>query len=194
MKKRERAIISAFLSTLLICTGCGLISSEDVDAVKNNQQSQIDSFKVASMSDVTLKDKNDANFTVTKNENGTATASYEDGKEVTFKVDNKGNMVYISGDKDLMDNIGTSYLSYLGFDTNSIVADNNGSYSNNDNNHHHGGGFIPFSTGFGSGYLMGSLMNSGSGSGTRFSSGSKPSPTVAKSGFSGSGGRTSMAS
>jgi hypothetical protein len=192
VKKREQVIISMFLSTSLVCSGCGLISSSDFEAFKNNQEDEINSFQVASLNEATLKDKNDEQFTIIKNDNGTTTAKYDDGREVSFKVDDNGNMVYINGDKSLMENIYESYLSYLGVNSGSMVADNNGSYSNNSGNNYSGHShFVPFINGFGAGYLSSSLSSS---SDRAFSPSSKPSPSTVKSGFTGGGGRSSAVS
>ena len=103
-----------------------------------------------------------------------------------------GNMVYINGDKSLMENIYESYLSYLGVNSGSMVADNNGSYSNNSGNNYSGHShFVPFINGFGAGYLSSSLSSS---SDRAFSPSSKPSPSTVKSGFTGGGGRSSAVS
>ena len=75
------------------------------------------------LSPVVVADSNSDEYSLTKNDDGTETATYSNGEQVTFKNDSNGNVSYISGNETLLSLILMNYLLYSGFN-------NSGSYNN----------------------------------------------------------------
>lgn len=64
---------------------------------------------------VSFVDDNGENVTVTKNEDGTETATYDDGRSVTFRRDDNGNITPVSGMTSLLAGLAAGYLLSRGF-------------------------------------------------------------------------------
>ena len=61
-----------------------------------------------------LVDDNGKSYTLTKNSDGTETAKYDDGQQVTFKRDGDGNLNFVSGAAGLMAGLAAGYFLFHG--------------------------------------------------------------------------------
>ena len=60
-------------------------------------------------------DDNGKKYTLHQNDDGTETAKYEDGQQVTFKRDEQGNLNYVSGATGLLAGLAAGYFLFHGF-------------------------------------------------------------------------------
>lgn len=67
--------------------------------------------------DQELLDENGKKYTLHRNEDGTETARYEDGQEVTFKQENDGHLNVVSGNPTLIQPVAPSYFYFYGFNS-----------------------------------------------------------------------------
>lgn len=61
-----------------------------------------------------LKDENGRTYHLVKNEDGTETAKYDNGEEVTFRRDENDNLQYVSGVSSLLPLLMMSYFMFHG--------------------------------------------------------------------------------
>ena len=92
--KKTVLITSMFIASSIIC-GC-------TDESLGEQQ---------------LKDDNGDVYSLINNGDGTETAKYEDGREVTFKRDEDGNLNFISGAAGLLGGLAAGYFLFHGFNS-----------------------------------------------------------------------------
>jgi hypothetical protein len=113
---QTNAIIATFtaVATTVCFTGCGQFDGESNENYK----------------ETTLVDDNGNPYTLTKNSDGTETAKYEDGKEVTFKRNDDGNMDFISGNPGLIAALAASYFLFHGMGYPGGYYTGNNYYSN----------------------------------------------------------------
>ena len=93
--KKTILITSMFVASSIIC-GCA------PDEQTGEQQ---------------LKDDNGDVYSLINNGDGTETAKYEDGREVTFKRDDDGNLNFISGAAGLLGGLAAGYFLFHGFNS-----------------------------------------------------------------------------
>ena len=62
-----------------------------------------------------FKDEKGAEYTLTENEDGTETATYEDGSYVTFRREEDGSLKYIAGTAGLLVGLAAGYYAFHGF-------------------------------------------------------------------------------
>ena len=67
--------------------------------------------------DQELLDDNGNKYTLHRNADGTETAKYADGKEITFKKNPNGDVIYKSGDSNLLSHLMLGYLLFHGKST-----------------------------------------------------------------------------
>ncbi len=94
ISSKTAAILAAFtaVSAPLMMAGCGQ------EQVKGD----------------TLTDENGRKYQLIKNEDGTETAKYENGEEVTFRRDENDNLNYVSGMSSLLPMMMMSYFLFHG--------------------------------------------------------------------------------
>ena len=93
---KTAAILAAFMAlngTAVLISGCG-------------QEKQVQGEK--------LTDENGRTYYLIKNPDGTETARYENGEEVTFRRDENDNLHYISGMSNLLPLMMMSYFMFHG--------------------------------------------------------------------------------
>ena len=61
-----------------------------------------------------FKDEKGAEYTLTENEDGTETATYEDGSYVTFRREEDGSLKYIAGTAGLLAGLAAGYYAFHG--------------------------------------------------------------------------------
>ena len=112
---QTNSIIAIFTSvaTTVCFTGCSM------DANNNEHYEETE-----------LVDDNGNPYTLIKNEDGTETARYEDGKEVTFRRDDEGNMDFVSGNSGLIAALAASYFLFHGMGYPGGYYNGNSYYSN----------------------------------------------------------------
>lgn len=93
---KTAAILAAFMAvggTAVMISGCG-------------QEKQVEGQE--------LKDENGRTYHLIKNEDGTETARYDNGEEVTFRRDENDNLQYVSGASSLLPLLMMSYFMFHG--------------------------------------------------------------------------------
>ena len=83
---------------------------------------------VGEYQDQELLDDNGNKYTLHKNQDGSETARYEDGKEVTFKRDAQGNINHQSGDSSLLPGLLMGYLVFSGLSSSGGTWNSAGNY------------------------------------------------------------------
>jgi hypothetical protein len=118
LSNKSRAAIAIFtaVSTTVLFTGC-----DDSSKVPGNTGSEAETNADSSQ---VLKDDNGNEYTLVQNPDGTETAKYADGKEVTFKRDDDGNLNLISGAGGLLAGLAAGYFLFHGLNS------TGGSFSN----------------------------------------------------------------
>lgn len=104
---KTAAILAAFMAiggTAVMISGCG-------------QEKQVEGQE--------LKDENGRTYHLIKNEDGTETARYDNGEEVTFRRDENDNLQYISGASSLLPLLMMSYFMFHGMNNYSGHYDRN---------------------------------------------------------------------
>lgn len=115
LSKRTQAAVAIFtaVATTIVFTGCD--GSEQEYSHESSESS----------AGTRLVDDNGNEYTLIKNADGTETAKYDDGKEVTFKRDEDGNLNLVSGAGGLLAGLAAGYFLFHGF------HNSGGSYSGN---------------------------------------------------------------
>lgn len=93
---KTAAILAAFMTVggaAVMMTGCGQEEKDKGDE---------------------LKDENGRTYHLIKNEDGTETAKYDNGEEVTFRRDENDNLQYVSGVSSLLPLLMMSYFMFHG--------------------------------------------------------------------------------
>ena len=99
------------------------------DERPSGSNSETESKQVASnYQDQELLDDNGNKYTLHKNQDGSETARYEDGKEVTFKRDEQGNINHQSGDSSLLPGLLMGYLLFSGLSSSGGTWNSAGNY------------------------------------------------------------------
>lgn len=75
-----------------------------------------------------IEDDNGERYQLIKNPDGTETARYRDGREVTFKRDDDGNLTFLSGAAGLLGGLAAGYYLHKG-----LSAPQNGYYDSSSN-------------------------------------------------------------
>ena len=75
-----------------------------------------------------IEDDNGERYQLIENPDGTETARYRDGREVTFKRDDDGNLTFLSGAAGLLGGLAAGYYLHKG-----LSAPQSGYYDNNSN-------------------------------------------------------------
>ena len=107
--KRSIIVTSMFLATSSLITGCAFSESEQAQVANNGSvnNSPIGQY---------LLDDNGKEYKLIKNEDGTETAKYADGQEVTFnRYENSSFMDYVSGNAGLLTALAAGYFMFHGF-------------------------------------------------------------------------------
>lgn len=86
---------------------------------------------VGDYQDQELLDDNGNKYTLHKNQDGSETARYDDGKEVTFKRDEQGNINRQSGDSSLLPGLLMGYLLFSGLSSSGGTWNSAGNYVSN---------------------------------------------------------------
>lgn len=97
---KTAAILAAFMAVsgaAVMMAGCGSTQQKD-------QQDQGD----------VLTDEKGRKYRLVKNDDGTETAKYENGDEVTFRRDDNDNLQYVSGMSSLLPMLMMSYFLFHG--------------------------------------------------------------------------------
>lgn len=102
--KKMLAIFSAIATTMMF-SGCG-----------NSDQASY------------IEDDNGEKYQLIENPDGTETARYRDGREVTFKRDDDGNLSFLSGAAGLLGGLAAGYYLHKG-----LSAPQNGYYDSSSN-------------------------------------------------------------
>lgn len=115
LSKRTQAAVAIFtaVATTIAFTGCD--GSEQEYSHESSE----------SFAGNRLVDDNGNEYTLIKNDDGTETAKYDDGKEVTFKRDEDGNLNLVSGAGGLLAGLAAGYFLFHGF------HNSGGTYSGN---------------------------------------------------------------
>ena len=98
---KTAAILAAFMAVsgaAVMMAGCGQEQQKD----QKNQQEDV------------LTDENGRKYQLIKNDDGTETAKYENGDEVTFRRDDNDNLQYVSGMSSLLPMLMMSYFLFHG--------------------------------------------------------------------------------
>ena len=100
ISSKTAAILAAFtaVSAPLMLAGCGKGDVADVSLGKGEA----------------LTDENGRTYHLIKNEDGTETAKYDNGDEVTFRRDENDNLNYVSGMSSLLPMMLMSYFLFHG--------------------------------------------------------------------------------
>ena len=119
LSNRTSAIVATFtaVATTMAFTGCENAAEEAADTNDNYGETE-------------LTDDNGNPYKLIQNADGTETAKYPDGKEVTFKRDEDGNMNFVSGTAGLLAGLAAGYFLFHGMNYNSGYASGNNYYSN----------------------------------------------------------------
>lgn len=125
MDKQMKQILSIFLatSTTFMFTGCSASlpfhSSDDaLEKAKKDTDKFIQQFKAPDIDVVSLADVDGRMFRVERadRDNERKAICEDDAKEfVVFLIDDNGNLLYESGNREMLDKISEVYLSSLGF-------------------------------------------------------------------------------
>lgn len=83
---------------------------------------------VGDYQDQELLDDNGNKYILHKNADDSETARYENGKEVTFKRDEQGNIIRLSGDSNLLPSLLMSYLIFSGLSSSGGTWSSAGNY------------------------------------------------------------------
>ncbi|WP_416177819.1 hypothetical protein [Dialister sp.] len=98
---KTAAILAAFMAVsgaAVMMAGCGQEQQKD----RKDQQEDV------------LTDENGRKYELIKNDDGTETAKYENGDEVTFRRDDNDNLQYVSGMSSLLPMLMMSYFLFHG--------------------------------------------------------------------------------
>lgn len=127
ISNHTRAAIAVFtaVATTVAFTGC----TEDPQDEESSLEEAVPS---ENETNAKLIDDNGNPYTLIKNHDGTETAKYDDGKEVTFKRGDDGGLDIVSGSAGLIAGLAAGYFLFHGMNY------SGGSYS--------GGRYVPSST------------------------------------------------
>lgn len=103
--RKKYTLLALFMSASLIVSGCG--SNSDVSEPASSAAAQK---AEASDQDNKLVDDDGKEFTMTENDDGTETMTYEDGDSVTFEDQGDQQYRYVSGNSNLLPRLGVAYL------------------------------------------------------------------------------------
>lgn len=107
LSKKTLSIMSMVMLSSLFLAGCS-------DTVGNDEE----------YDDQSMIDDNGDSYVLHHNENGTETANYEDGKSVTFKKDDDGNLSPVAGTAGLLGGLAAGYFLFHGYNNNGGYYDN----------------------------------------------------------------------
>lgn len=138
-----------------------------------------------------IEDDNGERYQLIENPDGTETARYQNGKEVTFKRDDDGNLTFLSGAAGLLGGLAAGYYLHKG-----LSAPQNGYYDSssnryisrplrNDDDKKRANNSTANAT-------VSSNNSTGSSSVSKVESAPKTSSTSVKSGFGSAGARSSV--
>lgn len=82
----------------------------------------------AEYDDTDLKDDDGNEYSLHKNGDGTETAKYKDGREVTFRRDENNNLNYVSGAAGLLGGLAAGYFLFHGLNNGGGGYISNGAY------------------------------------------------------------------
>lgn len=119
--KQSNRNIAIFLSAAMLSavslTGCGSdISENNADQQSNNTDNASDSSQdeAGNYGSQNLVDDNGNEYTLTQNSDGTETARYNDGQEVTMRRHDDGSIDFVSGAAGLIGGLAAGYLLFHG--------------------------------------------------------------------------------
>ena len=120
ISNQTRAAIAVFTAIATTCafTGC----TEDP---QNEESTSEEAVPSENETNAKLIDDNGNPYTLIKNQDGTETAKYDDGKEVTFKRSDDGGLDVVSGSAGLLAGLAAGYFLFHGMNY------SGGSYSGN---------------------------------------------------------------
>ena len=133
MTEETKELLFASLAGLGIAVAVTVPFMDDnYDERPSVSNSEAESKQVASnYQDQELLDDNGNKYTLHKNQDGSETARYEDGKEVTFKRDEQGNINHQSGDSSLLPGLLMGYLLFSGLSPSGGTWNSAGNYVSN---------------------------------------------------------------
>ena len=99
-KTTKALAIFTAVATTAVFSSCGV---EDEDASARQNEANV------------LTDSDGNEYTLTQNADGSETADYGDGRKVTFKRDDNGNLNFISGTASLLAGLAAGYYLFHGF-------------------------------------------------------------------------------
>lgn len=114
-KTNKLLAVFTLTATTLCMSGCSGLFEDDANQNTNANGKYVSSAYV--YQDQELLDDNGNKYTLHKNPNGTETARYEDGKEVTFHRDDDGNLSVVSGMGGLIAGMAAGYFLFHGFNS-----------------------------------------------------------------------------
>lgn len=114
-KTNKLLAVFTLTATTLCMSGCSSLFGEDTSQNTNTNGKYVSS--ADEYQDQELLDDNGNKYTLHKNPNGTETARYEDGKEVTFHRDDDGNLSVVSGMGGLLAGMAAGYFLFHGFNS-----------------------------------------------------------------------------
>ena len=116
-KTTKLLAVFTLTATTLCMSGCGLFGEDETPTTQNTDNSSPKYSTDDSYQDQKLLDDNGKEYTLHRNPDGTETARYDDGKEVTFKRDENGNLNVVSGTAGLLAGLAAGYFLFHGFNT-----------------------------------------------------------------------------
>lgn len=126
ISRKTAMILSTFMITSSFISGCA--SDDNWGDDQNKQESQQSGDEDNNYEDQNLVDDNGKEYTLHHNEDGTETATYKDGDNVTFKRNEDGNLDVVSGGAGLIAGLAAGYFLFHGFS-----GGGNGYYDRNRN-------------------------------------------------------------
>lgn len=116
MNKKTVLIVTAFTAAAAIASGL----PDNIYTYFTANQGDNDKLQPQK-----LIDENGQAYTLTQNDNGTETATYDNGQSVDFERDEDNNIHYLSGTSGLLAGLAASYFFYHGLNNGGLYYDRN---------------------------------------------------------------------
>lgn len=119
-KTTKLLAVFTLTATTLYMSGCSLFDETVPDGDPTNTTTHIGGTNYSTdddYQDQKLLDDNGKEYTLHKNADGTETATYADGQEVTFQRDDSGNLNAVSGAAGLLAGLAAGYFLFHGFNS-----------------------------------------------------------------------------
>lgn len=133
--RAEKLVLAFMIAAIPFAVGSTLNSMRediaakrpDADAKYEKQQKDIKQMRAdlekaneeynKEYQDQELLDEDGKKYTLHRNEDGTETARYEDGQEVTFRKEDDGHLNVVSGNPALTEHVAPSYFFFYGYNS-----------------------------------------------------------------------------